>query len=163
MKKLKKVSVSVLVFVLFCSGLVLSHDNDKTNGNNERDPLMFSGLESDAAKVVVDFHRALESADGVLARSLLDDHVVIIEGGGIERSADEYAAHHMMADMKYLSAVHVQTIEHHTEESGNIAVSISRSKTTGSYKGETVDDEGSETVVLRKIAGNWRITHIHWS
>ena len=37
--------------------------------------------------------------------SLLADNVLILEGGRIERSADEYRAHHLQADMQFSSAV----------------------------------------------------------
>jgi len=124
---------------------------------------MFSGLDTEAAKTVMKFHRALAANKGDVVRSLLSDDVVIYEGGRVERSAEEYASHHMLADMKYLSAVDVQTVEHQVKEYGEFAISLSRSKTKGNYKGKQIDRTGMETVTLRKINGDWKITHIHWS
>lgn len=114
------------------------------------------------AKVVRAFHLALENGDKAKARSLLADDVLIFEGG-VERSADQYANHHMLADMKYLADVETKTLEHQVNISGNMAMSITRSKTTGNYKDKEVDYEGLETIVLNLSNGEWIITHIHWS
>jgi ketosteroid isomerase-like protein len=122
-----------------------------------------SGLETDAAQVVVQFHAALRSKQQSAARQLLDENVIIFEGGKVERSADEYAHHHMLADMNFLSSVTSQTIEHHVEVTGDIALSISRTSVKGQYRGKDIDSNGMETMVLKKIQGDWKITHIHWS
>ncbi|WP_235281978.1 YybH family protein [Thalassotalea sp. ND16A] len=132
--------------------------DDSTSSAN-----MFSGTDSIPAKIVTQFHQALKSGDKELARSLLADNVLIFEGGGVERSAEEYAHHHMLADMKYLAAVNSTMLEHHVQITGNSAISISRSKTSGTYKGKDVDYEGMETMVLAKHANGWKIVHIHWS
>ena len=124
---------------------------------------LFVGVESKVAKVVKRFHHALSTSDKVTARGLLADEVQIFEGGSIERSADEYAQHHMLSDMKYLAAVKSQLVEHNVKVMGNSAVSMSRSKTTGTYKGKVVNYEGMETIVLEKQQGEWKIVHIHWS
>jgi ketosteroid isomerase-like protein len=93
----------------------------------------------------------------------LADDVLIYEGGGVERSADEYASHHLLADIKYLSALKSTTLEHQVKVMGNMALSTSRAKTVGQYKDKAVDSEGMQTMVLEKIAGSWKIVHIHWS
>ncbi|MDF2179882.1 nuclear transport factor 2 family protein [Aliiglaciecola sp. CAU 1673] len=123
----------------------------------------FSGLESEAAKVVQAFHQALTTGNAEQAKTLLADDVVIYEGGGIERSAAEYAAHHMQADMKYLAAVHSQPLEHHVQVNQDSAYSLSVSHVTGQYKDKEVDYKGMETMVLVKTDAGWKIKHIHWS
>ena len=128
-----------------------------------KDAQLFTGIDTQAAKVVQRFHMALQTGDRKLARSLLSDDVLIFEGGGVERSAEEYAHHHMLADMKYLKALQVKTIEHHVKVYDDVAVSYSRSHSKGSYKGKKVDRNGMETITLRKINQQWKITHIHWS
>ena len=121
------------------------------------------GLDTPAAKVVLAFHEALETSNKELARAQLADDVTIYEGGRVERSADEYAHHHMLSDMKYLAAMKSETLEHQVTVLGNTAISASRSHTTGSYKGKERDYEGMETMVLEKQNGEWKIKHIHWS
>ena len=69
----------------------------------------------------------------------------------------------MLADIEYLASVETTVLEHRVEMTGDSAVSISRSKTIGTYRDRKIDNEGLETMVLRRINGGWKIAHIHWS
>lgn len=129
----------------------------------EDKPVLWSGMELDAAKAVLQFHKALKDGDKATVKRLLADKVMIFEGGGVERSEAEYEHHHMSADMAYLKEMSVKTLEHHVTVSGTSAVSLSRSKVNGTYKGKIVDREGMETITLQKQDDAWLITHIHWS
>lgn len=129
----------------------------------EDKPVLWSGMELDAAKAVLQFHKALKNGDKATVKRLLADKVMIFEGGGVERSEAEYEHHHMSADMAYLKEMSVKTLEHHVTVSGTSAVSLSRSKVNGTYKGKIVDREGMETITLQKQDDAWLITHIHWS
>ncbi|NQZ82728.1 MAG: nuclear transport factor 2 family protein [Colwellia sp.] len=151
MNQFKLTTYLLIVIFVSCLGFtnsVLAHGND---------------LDNEAAKTVLAFHHALKSGDKKTARMLLADDVLIFEGGGVERSADQYANHHMLADMKYLAAVDTKILEHTVNVSGRFAVSMSRSKTTGKYKGKDRNVEGMETMTLKEVNGEWKITHIHWS
>ena len=106
---------------------------------------------------------ALQTGDKELARAQLASDVMIYEGGRVERSADEYAHHHMLSDMKYLAAMKSETLEHQVTILGNTAISASRSHTKGTYKGKERNYQGMETMVLEKQNGEWKIKHIHWS
>lgn len=150
-------TVATLLFILGLPGLALAH------GNSEIQSSMALGLNTDAARTVLDFRDALKAGDSKKARSFLDDKVLIFEGGGVERSADEYANHHMLADMKYIAAVDSKILEHQVSIIGDTALSTSRSKTMGTYKDKVVDYEGMETMVLHKVDNTWKIIHIHWS
>jgi len=123
----------------------------------------FSGIDSEAAKVVNQFHKALSAKKKELALSLLDENVLIYEGGRVERSASEYAHHHLLSDMAYISSVDVETLEHQVVVYGEVAISSARTKTTGFFKGRKIDRNGMETMVLKKSDGKWKITNIHWS
>lgn len=136
-------------------------DSSVSVTDSEKGPM--SGLETEAAKVVISFHNALRTGDGRLARSLLADQVTIFEGGRVERSADEYAQHHMQSDMRYLKEMNIETLEHQVQVIGNTAISMSRSHMKGKYDGKDRDNEGMETIVLEKQGKSWKIIHIHWS
>lgn len=148
---------TLLVFLMTFSLTANAH------GDKEKDKGLFKGIDTPAAKVVLAFHQALETGNKELARAQLADDVTIYEGGGVERSADEYAHHHMLSDMKYLAAVKSKTLEHQVTVLGNTAISASRSHTKGIYKGKERDYQGMETMVLEKQSGEWKIKHIHWS
>jgi ketosteroid isomerase-like protein len=126
----------------------------------------FASQDKDSEKVkevVNAFHHALKASNAKEARSLLNDNVLIFEGGSVERSAEEYAHHHMLADMKYLAALDSEVIEHNVMVSGEYAYSVSRTRTKGEYKGKQRDYVGMETIVLRRTPAGWEIVHIHWS
>ena len=132
---------------------------DKLSNDND----LFVGTQSKAAKVVISFHNALKHGDKNAARALLADDVVIYEGGNIERSAEEYASHHLMADIKYLATVESELLEHQVFSAKNLAYSIARSQVKGNYNGKEIDNIGMESITLKNTKSGWKITHIHWS
>ncbi len=98
--KMKNILIISVLTSLAISLAAFGHGDD----NHEKiENQLFSGLDTDAAKVVQQFHAALRSNDVQLARSVLSDDVLIYESGTAERSAEEYAAGHLKADMKYLA------------------------------------------------------------
>lgn len=63
-----------------------AHDHGSDHQSQEPNELM-KGLDSQAAKTVIAFHKAINLGNGKQAREYLDDAIVIFEGGGVERSA----------------------------------------------------------------------------
>lgn len=112
---------------------------------------------------MIAFHAAINAGDGAKARVLLDDAVLIFEGGSVERSADQYASHHMKSDMAFLQQMQITTLEHQVKVMGNAAVSMARSNIHGRYKGKDIDINSMETIILAKDNEQWHIVHIHWS
>jgi len=143
---------------LFSIG-AFSHSNTHVQPS---DPL-FTGLDSKPADVVSQFHHALKVGDITLVKSLLSSDVLIYESGHAERSSLEYASGHLLSDIKYLSSVQSELIEHQVKVNGNIAVSTSRSKIKKTSDGEVTEYISMETILVSKIDGKWLITHIHWS
>lgn len=159
MKTITKISFLAIIVMALFSTFALAHGDEKKN----LQPEMFTGLQTDAAKAVIAFKKALGSSDVKTARGLLAENVLIFEGKGVERSAEQYASHHMLSDMKYLKEMTVETIEHHVTEYGTVAVSMSRSTVKGTYKGKKIDRQGNESITLEKHNGEWKIVYIHWS
>ena len=160
-KMTKILTLLVLVFgVYLASANVFAHGKEQVNAK----PRLFVGMSSEAAHVVKAFHRALQTGNEDVARKLLADDVLIFEGGRVERSAGQYASHHMKSDINYMKKLKVVPIEHQVQVFGDTAVSMYRAQVTGKYKNETVDRESMETLVLKKHrGGNWKIINIHWS
>jgi ketosteroid isomerase-like protein len=150
--------VSMIVLTLFSTSALSHEDENKQSASD-----MFTGLQTDAAKAVIAFNKALQTGDGKTARNLLADNVLILEGKGVERSAEQYASHHMLSDMKYLAAMTIKTTEQHVTQYDEVAFSISKSTIKGTYKDKEVDRQGNETMTLERQNGKWKITHIHWS
>ena len=153
------ISMSALLLTVISSFNVKAHGDEKPLKKSA----FFVGNESAAAKVVRSFHAALKQGDKNAARELLADDIIIFEGGGVERSADEYANHHMLSDMKYLLAVESELLEHQVFIVGDMAYSVARSKIQGNYKGKAINYSGSESMVLKNTDAGWKISHIHWS
>jgi uncharacterized protein (TIGR02246 family) len=117
----------------------------------------------DPGEVVASFHEALARGDTAETLSHLDPDVLIFESGGAETSRDQFASSHMGADMAYAAATTRETIDSRTDLVGDVAIVTSRSRTTGTYREREVNSAGTETVVLKRTEGVWRIVHIHWS
>jgi len=109
------------------------------------------------------FSAALSAKDEAAARALLAPDVIIAEGGGAERSVDEYAGRHMPADMAFTAAVDFTLKDRSVSENGDMAVVISQSQVHGTYNDQAVHSQMMETLILINSGGGWRIKHIHWS
>lgn len=150
----------VFLFAALFSVHAFAHGPSKTE---KTAPDNFVGLETDAGRTVVAFHDALSNSNAKTVMAVLSPDVIILEGARIERSAQEYREHHLQADMRFSAAVNTTTVDHYVRVHNDTAVSISRSRTVGTYKGKQIDRQGNETLVLKLIDGHWKITHIHWS
>ena len=115
------------------------------------------------AGLVRAFHAALAAGDSAGALDMLDPRVLIYESGGVEASRDEYRSHHIGADMAYASATTRNVTKQSAGQTGFMAWVLSEATTMGTFRDREVNSRGTETMMLRHIAGRWLITHIHWS
>ncbi len=115
------------------------------------------------AKVVDAFHAALAAGQIARAKALLAENALIFESGGAERGKAEYAAHHLAADAAFAQAVPSVISTRSGQVVGGVAWIASEGRTTGSYKGKAVNNVSTETMVLRRMNGVWKIVHVHWS
>lgn len=138
-------------------------DHRDSGDHAHHSPEQHKAASSAPAKIVDAFAVALASKDERLVRKLLAADALIAEGGGAERSFEEYVHHHMGADMLFMSGVKSKLISRDEFVSGDIAVVISESEVEGSYLTKPVRSRMMETMVLRKSGDDWRIRHIHWS
>jgi ketosteroid isomerase-like protein len=116
-----------------------------------------------AATSVASFHRALKQTDLAAAAAQLSADVLIFESGGVERSRTEYVSHHLPADAAFAKAT-MRTVNAQSANAvGDFAWVATESRTTGTFKGRAIDNGLTETMILRREGGTWRIVHIHWS
>lgn len=116
-----------------------------------------------ATDAVDAFHKALKDGDSTQALALLADDVLIYEGGYAETSKAEYASHHLKADMAFLKGVKQSVSARAAQANGDVAWVTSQGETTGTYKDKTIDSVSTETILLRRTDGQWKVVHIHWS
>ena len=91
--------------------------------------LSIAGVDSAAAQspaeVVAAFHAALAAGDSTRALDLLAPEVVIYEGGGIERSREEYRSHHLGADIASSTGTQRAVAQQVSDLAGELAWVIS--------------------------------------
>ena len=108
-------------------------------------------------------HHAISSGNEEQIRALLDPEVLIFESGGVESSLEEYAGHHMGADMKFMAGMDRELLERQTFESEGLAAVTTHSRLSGTYNDKTLALVSTETLVLRHTDDGWKVRHIHWS
>lgn len=145
--------------------ILIAGCDQTTPGPTETGQIKTQGnvLSKPASDTVDAFHAALAAGDTKQALALLADDVLIYESGVAEKSKAEYASHHLEADMAFLKGVKQSAVAHSTQVHGDVAWVMNQGKTVGTYKDKAVDSASTETMVLRRINGDWKIVHIHWS
>lgn len=118
---------------------------------------------SEVVTVVERFGTALKAGDMAMVGRLLDEHVVVLESGGAERSRGEYLGHHAISDAAFLGKATVSTIRRHGKMHGNLAWVGSESEIRTGEGSEAKTLLSTETMVLQRQPDGWRIVHIHWS
>ena len=116
-----------------------------------------------AAAVADRFSAALKAADFDTVRDLLDEHVVILESGGAERSREEYLGHHAIADAAFLSGAMITVTHRSGAIQGDTAWLATESTITPAKGSDEKPLLSTETLVLSRASGAWKIVHIHWS
>jgi hypothetical protein len=115
------------------------------------------------SEVVDAFHFALKKGDRRKALEQLTADVLIFEQGRMEKSRTEYARTHLAEDIGFASVTHRTVTRRSVKIQGNVSWVTSVNRTRGKFKTRNVDFSTDETMVLTRVGGKWRITHIHWS
>jgi len=118
---------------------------------------------SEPKQVLEEFYAALASGDTSAATARLAPELTIYESGYVERSRDEYAGHHMPADMKFAKTSKNRVLKQTERREGNMAVLWTETETRSTTEGKDVTTLGTETAMLQKTGDNWVIVHLHWS
>ena len=135
------------------AGAAHGHENSSANASIDRAAL-------DAVK---GFHAALSAGNSAAVQRALAPGVIIMEGGNVERSRDEYASHHLTSDLKFLRAMKYTLQRQSGDSVGALAWIASEATLTGESQGKPVELVSTESLVLKKTQDGWKIVHIHWS
>jgi ketosteroid isomerase-like protein len=150
--------------VLALSSVVGAHPGHQQPAAPSAPGAASSGVPTrDAVTTAAMFATALTKGDEITVKGLLAEDVVIYESGGQESSREEYAAHHMKADMAFLAGSKIEILDRKHGESGDLAWVLTRSRISGAHDGKPFDLYSTESLVLKRAAGAWKIVHIHWS
>ncbi len=88
---------------------------------------------------------------------------MIYESGFAERSRDEYAGHHLGADIGFAKTTTRKVLQHGVKVNGPLAVIWEETETAGTADGKPVRSLSTETTMLEKKGKGWVIMHLHWS
>lgn len=127
--------------------------------------LSAQALATDTAAVTATvraFHQALAAGDSAGALRLLAADAVILESGSRE-NRDEYAAHHLPADIEFARAVPMQHGPLQVTVSGDAAWTSATNLMQGTFQNRPIDVAAVELMVLSRTAAGWEIRAIHWS
>ena len=113
--------------------------------------------------VVDAFHLALKAGDRRKALEQLTADVLVFEQGRLERTRTEYARQHLGEDIGFATVTQRTVTRRSVKLQGNVAWVTSVNRTRGRFKNRNVDFTTDETMILLRVGGKWRITHIHWS
>lgn len=113
-------------------------------------------------RTVERFHHALSSGDSAAVLDLLAPGVRIVEGGGVE-SREEYAAHHLGADMAFLGGLEVGESRIHAWVEGDVAWAVTTTDLSETVRDRDVSLRTAELAVLARHPEGWRIVAVHWS
>lgn len=125
-------------------------------------PLPASGADGPTATVDA-FQAALARGDARQAQALLASDVLVYESGGQEASREEYASHHLAADIEFTAGAKLEQLGRNETASGDLAVVTTRYRITGRHQGKPFDLFSTESMALKRTQGRWLIAHIHWS
>lgn len=118
---------------------------------------------ADAVATVEAFHAAIARSDAAAVADFLLEDAVIYEQGGAESSKAEYVQAHLPGDIAYSQGMTDTVTDRRSSAQDGVSWVLTQGRTTGTYDGKKVDRLTTETMVLKKTRGAWRIAHIHWS
>jgi ketosteroid isomerase-like protein len=114
------------------------------------------------ARVVQQFHAALQAGDSAAALSILHEDAVILESG-VAETKQEYRSHHLASDIAFARAVPRIAGPVRVVVRGDVAWATSTSTARGNYRDREVNSQSAELMVLERTREGWRIMAIHWS
>ena len=89
--------------------------------------------------------------------------VHIIEGAGVNHGWAEYRDDHLRPELEVLENLNYRYFAIEPQVRGNMAFAAFRYELSGSMEGRELDIEGRGTAVLERLAGQWKIVHLHTS
>lgn len=144
-------------------GTTFGHGSAKHAETTESRPATLPTADASAEDIVDAFGAALRTGDIGTMRQLLASDVLILEGGGAERSAEEYLGGHAISDAAFLKSAHIQRKSRTARTEGPLAWVATESEIHVQRDGKPVTIDSNETMILGRVEGRWTITLIHWS
>ena len=155
------IAIWLLAGLIALPPVATAHPPDAHDSHSSASPI------SEEAKpvlaVVDEFSSALKAGDLKRAAALLSEDVLILESGSAERSREEYLGHHAAEDAAFLKNARIEIKRRTVHVVGPIAWVGTESELSSTRDSAPLTLLSTETTVLARTDGAWRIVHIHWS
>lgn len=158
---MKSISFALATALACAAGTVSAHEPSQ-HAAKPVAPAMDPAMQ-EAIAVVEQFGTALKATDMATVTRLLDERVLILESGGAERSREEYLGHHAISDAAFLGGATITPKQRSAQVYGDTAWVGSESEIRAGQGKDAKTLLSTETMVLRRVSGAWKIVHIHWS
>ncbi len=162
--------IAVALALSLAAPLAWAHGEEKHSPAQMQPGRDIAGVQQQIAPTAVDavaaverFSTALGQGDLDKAAAELDTNVLVLESGGVERNRAEYMGSHAKSDATFLKDARVTLKRRQAHASADMAWVGSESEIHAQKGAEMLMISSTETMVLRKTDGGWKITHIHWS
>ena len=118
-----------------------------------------------AVRAAVDaYHQAFERKDTAALEKLFHPDLLVFEGGGVDRGAKAYLEHHLGPELKELKSWTNTGMEIQVQVEGAMAYATCAFTYEAAFtNGKMSRGKATESLVLVKADGGWRIRHLHWS
>lgn len=135
-------------------------EHEHAEGEGHGDDMPAGGR--DPAGVSDALFAALKRGDAAAVSNLLADDVMILEGGHAQTSKADYMAGHMLSDMEFLAEIDNEVLSREASEAGDIAWVTTHTRSSGFYKRKPINSASREFLLMKRVDGAWKITHIQW-
>ena len=136
-------------------GVAMQRRNAGASNGDEREESSAVGPAAfDASDTADRFHAALASGDRAAMEALLSPDAVVLEGGAHESRA-EYLSGHFARDAASLAGTAPEPLYRRTGVAGDAAW-VASTQRVG-------DATMAELLVMKRTAGGWRVSAVHWS
>lgn len=128
-------------------------------------PLSGQASLDDVRAVVVAVGAGLQAGDFASLDTLFWESraVHIIEGDGVDHGWAEYRDHHLAPELEQFENFVYRWYAIEPMVEGNAAWSAFRYELIADTERGHVDIDGRGTIVLRRMAGHWKVVHLHTS
>ena len=117
---------------------------------------------ANAVEALQRFYVALGAGDTAAALALFAHDAIILESGEIQ-TRQEYASHHLGADIEFARSMKSRRTISRVDVKGDVAWIAASSIVRGVFRGRALNLAAAELAVLARGPNGWQIRAIHWS
>ncbi|MBI5594955.1 MAG: nuclear transport factor 2 family protein [Elusimicrobia bacterium] len=130
----------------------------------DKDRARAAAVDPGVAKTLAAYRAAFEARSTEKLADVVDPELLVLEGTGKNVGWADYRDNHIGPEMKeWESLTYGDPVVVDAEAKGELAWAVTQATVTIVSGGKPLTLDVSETFVLGKKSGVWRIRHLHWS